>query len=599
MAEAAIREELQKLNGEVQTLRDRDDQVAAKVTAIEAEVTKRLAALEAAFVAERARGAAGPRGLRYKEAEKYMPEPWSGEKGAPPFSDFAYDIQNYLSVLEPEPCEYNILEWAASQDKPITRNDVEDLDLDENYPYAKAINAALGQVLTRVTKDTAKTVVKQAGPGNGLRARQNLARWYRPRSAMDKATSITMVMNPGQCKDMGELHRRLEEWEIAVREHEARFDDRVQESVRIAALMSMIPKAVYDLRFKGRSYPTYLDLRQELANYLADRRPTIQVKAPGGTEPTAMDIGELGEAQMRIEQEIEALNAVVKGKGKGKGSWAVGKKGGDANPDGQNAQWDKPGKAGGKKGGGKGKAAGKGKSSNLVCYNCGGKGHPARLCPSAPGVYEMDENEEHPASEGSRGAGDTEEDHEPELQMCGLEEFNLLTYSGEETMAAMANGLEEKQGWTKTTAVVDSGSAENAIPERALEFVPTTPSPGSRAGKVYRGAGGEPIPNKGQKVVVVKTAEGQKRRTTWQVCPVTRPLMSVAKMAKAGNSVHLAENNPHIKNTKTGEVTKLRKEGNVFVVDLWVKVPPPPSLKQGGASMEVDEGFHRPGRARR
>eukprot|EP00972_Heterocapsa_arctica_P116180 16451817-Heterocapsa_arctica.AAC.1 len=95
-------------------------------------------------------------------------------------------------------------------------------------------------------------MVKRAGPGNGFRAWQNLAKWYRPRSAMDKATSITMVMNPGQSRDMGELHRRLEEWEVAVREHESRFDDEVQESVRIAALLSMIPRAVYDQRFKGR-----------------------------------------------------------------------------------------------------------------------------------------------------------------------------------------------------------------------------------------------------------------------------------------------------------------------------------------------------------
>eukprot|EP00972_Heterocapsa_arctica_P094168 13886883-Heterocapsa_arctica.AAC.1 len=63
---------------------------------------------------------------------------------------------------------------------------------------------------------------------------------------MDKATSITMVMNPGLSRDMSEMHRRLEEWEVAVREHESRFEDEVQESVRIAALLSMIPRNVYD-----------------------------------------------------------------------------------------------------------------------------------------------------------------------------------------------------------------------------------------------------------------------------------------------------------------------------------------------------------------
>ena len=45
---------------------------------------------------------------------------------------------------------------------------------------------------------------------------------------MDLATSVTMIINPGQCRDVGALHRRLEEWEVAVRDHESRFADRLQ-----------------------------------------------------------------------------------------------------------------------------------------------------------------------------------------------------------------------------------------------------------------------------------------------------------------------------------------------------------------------------------
>ena len=42
---------------------------------------------------------------------------------------------------------------------------------------------------------------------------------------MDKGTDITIVMTPGQRRDMRELHRRLEEWGVSIREHESRFDD--------------------------------------------------------------------------------------------------------------------------------------------------------------------------------------------------------------------------------------------------------------------------------------------------------------------------------------------------------------------------------------
>ena len=34
----------------------------------------------------------------------------------------------------------------------------------------------------------------------------------------------------------------------------------------------------------------------------------------------------------------------------------------------------------------------------------------------------------------------------------------------------------------------------------------------------------------------------------------------------------LSHEDPHILNKKTGEITKLRREGNVYVVDLWIKV---------------------------
>ena len=38
-----------------------------------------------------------------------------------------------------------------------------------------------------------------------------------------------------------------------------------------------------------------------------------------------------------------------------------------------------------------------------------------------------------------------------------------------------------------------------------------------------------------------RTDEGQSRRIVWEVCPVKRPLPSVAKITKAGNQVYLGE----------------------------------------------------------
>ena len=63
-----------------------------------------------------------------------------------------------------------------------------------------------------------------------------------------------------------------------------------------------------------------------------------------------------------------------------------------------------------------------------------------------------------------------------------------------------------------------------------------------------------------------------------EVAEVRRPLMSVSKMTAAGNEVRLSDKNPYIGNLRNGQKTALRKEGNVFVIDLWVKVPNPPGV---------------------
>ena len=64
--------------------------------------------------------------------------------------------------------------------------------------------------------------------------------------------------------------------------------------------------------------------------------------------------------------------------------------------------------------------------------------------------------------------------------------------------------------------------------------------------------------------------DGLMAGSTWQVADVKRPLMSVAKMVAARNRVHLDSKDPRIVRPK-GDLIPLRKDGNVFVIDLWVR----------------------------
>ena len=64
--------------------------------------------------------------------------------------------------------------------------------------------------------------------------------------------------------------------------------------------------------------------------------------------------------------------------------------------------------------------------------------------------------------------------------------------------------------------------------------------------------------------------DGHVAGSTRQGADVKRPLMSLVKMIAAGNRVHLDGKDPRIVRPKRDDI-HLRKGGNVFVIDLWVR----------------------------
>ena len=130
-----------------------------------------------------------------------------------------------------------------------------------------------------------------------------------------------------------------------------------------------------------------------------------------------------------------------------------------------------------------------------------------------------------------------------------------------------------KKGIVKISAVVDTGAEANALSENMMQWIPLKPLSVSKSGKIFRGAGRDLIPARGERSVTGRTDEGQSRRVVWEVCPVKRPLLSVAKITTAGNQVYSGEDKVFVKNNKTGQITNLRRERNVWMLDLWVKRP--------------------------
>ena len=160
----------------------------------------------------------------------------------------------------------------------------------------------------------------------------------------------------------------------------------------------------------------------------------------------------------------------------------------------------------------------------------------------------------------------------------------LIVDDGDDDIQIGELKTEDAGEWVEFSAVVDSGAEVHALSEQIAEWIPITPSYYSRNGKSFRAANHTKIPAKGKRRTVGMTNARPWRAIEWEVCPVKRPLLSVTRLAKAGNQVHIADNTAWILNTKTREKTYLRRERGVWMLDFWIKRPP-----------KSKEGFPGPG----
>ena len=158
----------------------------------------------------------------------------------------------------------------------------------------------------------------------------------------------------------------------------------------------------------------------------------------------------------------------------------------------------------------------------MVRYGCGGKGHPARLCPTPPDHATQAVDEE----------GDTDEESSEEGDVCRFEWECELNGADDEDDDTLRMGWQstEQSKWERLAAVVDSGAAENVLPTGVCNHVKLSATRRSDAGIGFRGAAGERIRNHGQRKFKVRMRDGHVAGSTWQVADVTRSLMSVAKM---------------------------------------------------------------------
>ena len=194
---------------------------------------------------------------------------------------------------------------------------------------------------------------------------------------------------------------------------------------------------------------------------------------------------------------------------------------------------------------------------------CGGIGHPARLCPSEGWVNDLEQDTPEGEDTNEEGCWTEEDDETLQLGYLGSESCLMTSPPGlrdafseagwtvvtrksrNRQQCSRRRGCSDKRGtvvgslWdddndmilgqvaddrtrkgmVKISAVVDSGAEANALPENMMQWIPLKPSSASKSGKIFRGAGGDPTPARGERSVTGRTEEGQSRRILWEVWP--------------------------------------------------------------------------------
>ena len=103
------------------------------------------------------------------------------------------------------------------------------------------------------------------------------------------------------------------------------------------------------------------------------------------------------------------------------------------------------------------------------------------------------------------------------------------------------------------------------------------PSEASRAGVHYVACNNGRIPNEGEAELEFMTQEGHDHRWTFQIAEVNKVLAAVSSLVDTGHKVIFDKDEATgvdtsmIVDKKSGTVTKLRRDRNVWVVDALVE----------------------------
>ena len=128
--------------------------------------------------------------------------------------------------------------------------------------------------------------------------------------------------------------------------------------------------------------------------------------------------------------------------------------------------------------------------------------------------------------------------------------------------------------WEYIEFILDSGATTTVIPLHVGKEYDVLPSDASKAGVMYEIADGTEIPNLGEKLMPVVTAEGAWKGLRAQVADVSKALQSVRSLVRSGHVVVFGDgedgSESYIVNKFTGECTAVKDDGVNYLLGLHI-----------------------------
>ena len=146
--------------------------------------------------------------------------------------------------------------------------------------------------------------------------------------------------------------------------------------------------------------------------------------------------------------------------------------------------------------------------------------------------------------------------------------LNIITTEADQNVGIM--NVESGLVWMQVPCAVDSGACAHVAPPNLFAIL------GPRANiekPKFFGADGSPIENFGECPVKAVLDDNTQMNTIFNIAKITRPLLSVTQMTSNGHQVIFDRDESYVKIANSNKKIKLRKDGQLWMLDMWVQVP--------------------------